>query len=160
MRLIRRSGAVISALFIGLLVGSTLTAQAADIIGTRDNDTILGTADPDDIMGLGGHDRIEGFGDGDVIVAGTGNDTLIGDAGRDILHGRRGFDTLYADVESTLMTDNPEADHVWGGPNDDTIYAQDGFEDHIDCGEGTNDTAFVDVEDITIGCENVVLPPQ
>jgi hypothetical protein len=40
-----------------------------------------------------------------------------------------------------------------GGPNNDTISAADGFEDNVDCGTGTNDTAYVDNQDTVENCE-------
>lgn len=132
-------------------------ASAADITGTNGADTIIGTADNDSINGLKGNDRIDGLAGDDVLIGSYGHDTLIGGTGEDSLYGKAGSDTIYLDQETTSPGGEARKDHAFGGPNNDTIYAQDGVRDHIDCGGGT-DTAFVDPVDLTSGCENEIFP--
>jgi len=42
-----------------------------------------------------------------------------------------------------------------GGPGNDTIHANDGKHDAIDCGKGKHDKAFVDSHDSVKNCESV-----
>jgi hypothetical protein len=51
------------------------------------------------------------------------------------------------------------SDALLGGSANDTIKAADGYEDTVDCGPGTSDTAYIDVTlDTSENCENVNPP--
>ena len=91
----------------------------------------------DRIYGLGAADTITGLGGNDDCYGGSGADEIDCGFGMDRIDGVFGFDELL------------------GGPNNDTISAADGFEDNVDCGTGTNDTAYVDNQDTVENCENV-----
>jgi hypothetical protein len=51
----------------------------------------------------------------------------------------------------------PDADHVYGGPGNDRLFAfaDDGTVDVIDCGRGAGDYARVRLGDNTLNCETV-----
>ncbi len=151
-----RRSTLIALVAIALVTVLTGVSSAANITGTPGHDVLVGTTANDNINGLAGDDHISGLRGGDVIIGDHGNDTLVGDDGKDSLYGRAGSDVLYLNEESTSPSALGDVDHAFGGPNDDTIYAVDGVRDHIDCGTGF-DTAFVDVADLTGGCENEVV---
>ena len=112
-------------------------ALAQDIRGTFGQDDLEGTNQLDRIYGLGAADTITGLGGNDDCYGGSGADEIDCGFGMDRIDGGFGFDELL------------------GGPNNDTISAADGFEDNVDCGTGTNDTAYVDNQDTVENCENV-----
>lgn len=87
-------------------------------------------SDVEDIFGSDGNDKLRGSGGPNTIDGGPGDDTIDGGSGRDALYGDAG---------------------------DDLVTARDGRFDLIDCGDG-NDRAVVDLEDRTVGCENVQRP--
>ena len=129
-----------------LLLGGTLlvgvivlggVALAQDIRGTFGQDDLEGTNQLDRIYGLGAADTITAFEGNDDCYGGSGADDIDCGGGNDRIDGGFGFDELF------------------GGPNNDTISAADGFEDNVDCGTGTNDTAYVDNQDTVVNCENV-----
>jgi RTX calcium-binding nonapeptide repeat (4 copies) len=82
-----------------------------------------------------------------------GDDTLYGNQGNDKVLGRGGKDRIAGGLHRDVL---------WGGSANDTIRAADGYEDSVDCGTGTNDTAYIDVTlDTRENCENVNPPkPQ
>jgi hypothetical protein len=84
-----------------------------------------------------------GAGNDDLTGSGTQPDTLNGDAGNDTLRGSGGNDTL---------TGGAGRDTIQGGDLNDTINARDREIDTIDCGAGV-DTAVLDWNDVTTGCE-------
>jgi len=116
-----------------------LTADTAEGVvadGEAGNDTLVGgdPLDPnnftDSLDGGFGDDTINGRGGRDTLEGGPNRDTLIGGRGRDIIN---------------------------GGLNADTIFAEDGEQDTIDCGSGLFDGADVahidEGLDVTRGCE-------
>lgn len=90
-------------------------------------------ADPDPIYN---GDRLEGGTGWDQLEGGSGLDEMVGGDGRDEIRG------------------GDERD-----PRDgDTIHADDGHKDTVDCGGG-NDTAYVDAGlDVVSGCESINPP--
>jgi hypothetical protein len=98
---------------VAVLLGvAAVSALAANIVGTKGNDTLRGTAKADHISGGAGNDKIWGLsgndvlngGPGnDVLVGGPGNDTLIGGPGSDVLNCGPGKDTAYADASDKLI---------------------------------------------------------
>ena len=94
----------------------------------------------DRIYGLGAADTIEGLAGNDDCYGGSGDDEIRCGGGKDRMDGGFGSDDLL------------------GGPQNDLISAADGFEDNVNCGTGTNDTAYVDNQDtVNQNCENVWL---
>jgi Ca2+-binding RTX toxin-like protein len=106
-----------------------LTAGAALAVtknAGRGNDTVVGTDGPDKLYGGSGEDKVYGYGGGDHVSGGSGNDpALVGGPGRD---------------------------SISGGPGNDTVYATDGYQDYIDCGDGY-DRVQRDYFDSVRGCE-------
>jgi len=125
------------ALLVGVIVLSGV-ALAENIRGTFKQDELTGTPQLDRIYGLGAADTIVGRAGNDDCYGGSGNDEVSCRAGNDRIDGGFGEDVLF------------------GGPGNDTILAADGFEDNVNCGTGTNDTAYVDNQDIVKqNCENI-----
>ena len=126
-----------------LLVGGGV-ALAKTITGTNGPDTLIGTTSADQISGLRGGDYIDGV---------QGDDTLYGGPGNDKVRGRDGKDRIAGGLHRDVLL---------GGAANDTIRAADGYQDTIDCGPGTSDTAYIDVTlDTSKNCENVNPPnPQ
>ena len=124
--------------------GALLAAQVAlakTITGTNERDTLIGTIRPDQISGLRRGDYIDGM---------RGDDTLHGNQGNDKVVGRGGKDRVAGGLHR---------DALLGGSANDTIRAADGYHDTVDCGPGTNDTAYIDVTlDTRKNCENVNPP--
>jgi RTX calcium-binding nonapeptide repeat (4 copies) len=127
-----------------LLLGGGV-ALAKTITGTNGPDTLIGTTSPDQISALrGGDDYVDGMQGDDALYGNQGNDRVLGRGGKDRMAGG-----LHRDV-------------LLGGSANDTIRAVDGYEDSVDCGTGTNDTAYIDLAlDTWANCENVNPPkPQ
>jgi Ca2+-binding RTX toxin-like protein len=134
--MLRRVVLLYGALLVGVIVLGGV-ALAEDIRGTFGQDNLIGTNQNDRIYGLGAADTISGLAGNDDCYGGSGADTIRCGDGNDRIDGGFGFDDLF------------------GGPLNDTISAADGFEDFVDCGTGTNDTAYVDNQDTVENCENV-----
>jgi Ca2+-binding RTX toxin-like protein len=106
------------------------------------------------ITALGGNDTIQGGDSPDVIDGGAGDDSLNGGNGNDTITGGPGKDAIVGDATAgycTLIGSFGSCKTPWGN---DTINAQDGEPDNIDCGPGT-DTANVDAVDVVANCETV-----
>lgn len=126
----------------------------ATLTGGEDADefTVFNTSNgPSKLVGNGGDDKLTAFDYNDVVDGGAGNDTLAGGYGDDTITGGPGRDQIHGDAPSSACN-YIQCRLPYGN---DTIYAQDGEVDSIDCGIGT-DTAYVDAGDIVSGCENVV----
>ena len=96
--------------------------EGADAIyGGADGDTVYGGAGNDSIgwwsSDEAGADTMYGEGGNDQIIGGADNDTVYGGAGDDNLSGQTGTDTLFggAGRDAFLITDDHEADHIYGG---------------------------------------------
>ncbi|WP_377278828.1 DUF5801 repeats-in-toxin domain-containing protein [Rhizobium sp. R86522] len=96
-----------------ILQGSN--AQADDIRGGFDNDTISGLGGDDTLYGNEGDDKIWGGDGNDVIDGGAGNDTLYGNAGNDRIVGGDGDDTI-------IYTVGDGSDYIQGGLQSGSSY--------------------------------------
>ncbi len=122
-----------------LLLGGVALAKTID--GTSGQDDLVGTENPDVIHASGGTDYVSGLEEADVLYAGAGDDTVVGRDGDDSIHGNGGSDVLF------------------GNEGNDTIdSAGDRVRDVVKCGQGEDDTAYVDEIDwVKKNCENVFL---
>lgn len=126
----------------------------ATLIGGNDADefTVFNTSDGSTKMvGNGGNDKLTSFDHADEVDGGAGDDQLAGGYGDDKVTGGPGRDQIHGDAPSSACN-YIQCRLPFGN---DTIYAQDGEVDSIDCGIG-NDTAYVDANDVVSGCENVI----
>ena len=98
-----------------------------------------------------GNDFVDGWGGNDLIYGNEDADTLRGAEQSDVVHGNSGDDSIEADINDTAGS----TDRSFGGAGNDTIHAQDGNVDSIDCGAGLLDQAFTDPIDTVTGCELV-----
>ncbi len=126
----------------------------ATLIGGNDADefTVFNTGDGSTkLVGNGGNDKLNAFDHSDEVDGGAGDDQLAGGYGDDTVTGGPGRDQIHGDAPSSACN-YIQCRLPFGN---DTIYAQDGEVDSIDCGIG-NDTAYVDANDVVSGCENVI----
>jgi RTX calcium-binding nonapeptide repeat (4 copies) len=102
------------------------------------------------IQGLGGADELTGLDEVENIDGGAGDDRLTGGFNNDTITGGPGLDQIFADDTSSFC--GIYSCQIPFG--NDTVHAQDGEVDNIDCGVGT-DTANVDAIDVVANCETV-----
>jgi hypothetical protein len=121
----------------GVALAVTQNCTNNPCTGTNQADTLTGNNQANEIYGLGAADNILGKGGTDEAYGGPGNDEVRGGPNDDELSGDTG------------------RDDVWGNRDNDTIFDADGFVDNVNCGVGTDDTAYVDADDDVAGCENV-----
>ena len=106
-------------------------AHGAVINGTAADDYLVGTNGADTMYGKGGKDELHAKAGNDLLNGGGGNDLLDAGAGTDYLIGAKGNDVLYA----------------WGSTSG---------KDHVSCGPGSNDWAYVGpLDTVTASCEHV-----
>jgi Ca2+-binding RTX toxin-like protein len=150
---------------------AAINCAGGTCFGTNDPDTLYGTANVDNIQGLGGDDTIYGKGSNDFLAGdqafeqtlrgndkvygGSGNDELEGNQDNDLLVGGPGNDKLNPLDGQQLGT----KDTVEGGRGADNVYANDGNEDVINCGRGTQDIVRYDVGLDTIRNCEIKNPP-
>jgi Ca2+-binding RTX toxin-like protein len=146
-------GALMLALAAGAaLAGPPLICPSGGLcVGTPQPDTITGSGNVDQIFALEGNDFVDGWGGNDLIYGNEDADTLRGAEQSDVVHGNTGDDSIEADINDTAGS----TDQSFGGAGNDTIHAQDGNVDSIDCGAGLLDQAFKDPIDTVTGCELV-----
>ena len=116
------------------------------LFGGLGNDSLYGSDDDDLVIGQAGDDFLRGGNDDDIVIAGSGNDYIHGDAGHDLLMGADLLDEeqwiearTAGDIPTlTVITDSEQgdADTIFGGYGEDTIYA--GANDIVDTGEGAD----------------------
>ena len=131
---------------------------AGDVIDARAGDDVVKAADGSDtVLGRAGDDELHGDGvgdaandQGDSLQGGGGADELWGDNGDDALVGGGGPDIIHADFGDTLQERGFET--AFGGRGNDTIRAADGLEDHIGCGDGT-DEVYYDAQKDVVGAD-------
>jgi Ca2+-binding RTX toxin-like protein len=122
----------------GVALAVTKNCAANPCVGTDANDRLQGDERANQIYGLGG------------------TDNMHGKAGKDELNGGRGKDTLDGGVANDRLDGDYGPDREFGGPGNDLILAADGYKDIVYCGLGTEDTAYVDNQDVVNKeCENV-----
>jgi Ca2+-binding RTX toxin-like protein len=117
-------------------------------LGSRGADRLRGTEADDRLRGLAGRDRLAGRGGADCLEGGRGRDRLEGGPGDDTLDGNGGRD---------LLAGGPGRDVLLGGADQDSIRADDGERDVVDCRGGRHDIAIADGSDAVQGCETVRL---
>ena len=147
-------GALMLALAAGAaLAGPPLLCPSGGglCVGTPQPDTITGSGNVDQIFALEGNDFVDGWGGNDLIYGNEDADTLRGAEQSDVVHGNTGDDSIEADYLDTAGS----TDRSFGGDGNDTIHAQDGNVDSIDCGAGLLDQAFTDPIDTVTSCELV-----
>jgi hypothetical protein len=120
------------------------------IVMTQARDKVEFFGDNAEIHGLGGDDEILAGNGIENIDGGPGNDTLTGGFNHDTVTGGPGRDNIYADITGSYC--GIFSCQIPFG--NDTVNANDGEVDNIDCGVGT-DTANVDAADIVANCETV-----
>jgi Ca2+-binding RTX toxin-like protein len=174
--LVLASGVAFAATFITCSEDPCVGTNRDDLIdGTESSETINARAGDDLIAGNGGNDVIYGdngkdqgvgYGGNDTIYGGDGDDGIIGRAMRgdedsDTVHGGKGNDVIdAATFDDPLESQDPPVDYSYGESGNDTIYAQDGNVDFIDCGETKGgrterDTVYYDegIDTVTENCE-------
>lgn len=112
-------------------------AYAATKVGTNGSNLLFGTDRGDILYGLNGGDHLRGKQGSDELYAGAGKDEARGSRGDDYIVGGSGYDELF------------------GIRGNDLVDAADGRRDYADCGNGPEDRASVDKEDIVKNCEFV-----
>jgi hypothetical protein len=101
--------------------------------------------------GAGGNDVLKAYDLNDTVNGGPGDDVVEGGLGNDSVTGGPGKDMIMGDSSSSHCSFLGSCKVPFGN---DTIYAQDGEADQIDCGIGT-DVAYVDAIDTINNCETV-----
>lgn len=133
--------------------GSPAGAVPATFVGDEGPNAFLLLFTNGVVDGRGGNDAIAGSDYADTLEGGAGDDQLSGGFGDDVITGGPGRDDIAGDRTAAC-----EYGPVFGictiGSGNDTIYAQDGEADKVDCGPGA-DTAHVDAIDSVANCENV-----
>lgn len=133
--------------------GSPAGAVPATFVGDEGPNTFMLLFTNGVVDGRGGNDTIAGSDYADTLEGGPGDDQLSGGFGDDVITGGPGRDDISGDRTAAC-----EYGPIYGtctiGSGNDTIYAQDGEADKVDCGPGT-DTAYVDAIDSVANCENV-----
>jgi Ca2+-binding RTX toxin-like protein len=133
--------------------GSPAGAVPATFVGDDGPNAFLLIFTNGVVDGRGGADTIEGSDYADALQGGAGDDHISGGFGDDTITGGPGRDDLSGDRTAAC-----EYGPIYGictiGSGNDTIYAQDGEADKVDCGPGA-DTAYVDAVDVVANCESV-----
>ena len=94
-------------------------------------------------------------GENDVIAGDIEN--LTGGAGPDQLTGSAGDNRIDGGPGADAITGGPGVDAQFGGAGDDTIQAQDGTAEPVDCGDGV-DGGAADAQDTLVSCEGINPP--
>jgi Ca2+-binding RTX toxin-like protein len=133
----RRALLILASMMLGVLILGGV-ALAKEITGTGGSDDLEGTNRADKIWGLKGPDYIAGEGGSDDLYGGRGRDEVRGADGHDYVVGGHGHD------------------HLYGGRKNDWLKAADGERDHVNCGKGHDDKAYVDeIDRVNKNCEDV-----
>ncbi|HET8952926.1 MAG TPA: calcium-binding protein [Solirubrobacteraceae bacterium] len=133
--------------------------HGADTMTGNGARNVFGGGEGDDVLdGAGGDDHLVGASGADKLTGGPGQDLLGGESGDDLLIGGPGVDRFYGDSVSACI--------AYSCPSGrDDIRAQDGEQEEINCGPGT-DTTELDPFDIAYNsvtlvdqCEGVLGQP-
>ena len=119
------------------------------------NDKAFDRDGNDGLFGGLGNDLLYGSGDDDLVISQAGIDFLRGGSGNDYIHGDAGHDILMGadlldedqwievrtsgdipQLSVTTVSEQGDADRIFRGYGEDTIYA--GANDIVDTGEGTH----------------------
>jgi hypothetical protein len=156
---------------MGLMVMCTGIAIAANRItcdggpcdGTNGDDLIQGSAKRDFIHAKRGTDGVNAARGSDYVFGGRGNDDpgsspnghnpayhLEGGPGRDVVEGGFGEDSV-TDEFGPINGHHADTDHLFGGPRNDFLNAQDGDGlDRLDCGAGRRNAYSIDRGDTVL----------
>ena len=134
--------------------GDNVGSDIELIEGTTANDVFTGSAGRDNFSGDSGDDEIHGAGGPDELYGGGGDDRMFGDAGNDKLQGASGADTVDGGRGLDQIYGDNASCSVFCSFDADTLLAQDGEKDAVDCGGGA-DTAHVDQLDVVSDCASV-----
>jgi hypothetical protein len=131
----------------------TLSTSPTKYVGTDGNDylKVSQATNAGDISGGNGDDDLSGADGMEKVDGGPGNDRVVGGFNDDVLTGGPGRDQIIGDLPTG------DCGPLWCKYpfGNDTIYAQDGEQDTISCGWGT-DTVYADAIDTVDGdCETV-----
>jgi len=129
------------------------TATPGTYVGDEGPDTFNLIFTNGNVRAGGGDDVVTGGDAADAIDGGPGNDSLSGGFGNDTITGGPGQDDIGGDRTAACFY-GPVFGVCTIGTGNDTIYAQDGEHDTIDCGPGA-DVAYVDSIDTVTACETV-----
>jgi hypothetical protein len=131
-------------------INATFTGgDAAEYVEVRNVDQ--GSSNLD---GGGGNDVLKAADTNDTVNGGAGDDQVEGGLGNDVITGGPGKDMIMGDASSSYC--GLYSCKVPFG--NDTIYAQDGEADQIDCGIG-DDVVYADPIDTTTNCETAKQGP-
>ena len=85
-----------------------------------------------------------------------GPDYIAGEQGSDDLYGGRGKDEVRGAYGHDYVVGGHGSDHLYGGRKNDWLKAVDGERDHVNCGYGHDDKAYVDeIDRVNKNCEKV-----
>lgn len=115
--------------------GTTGTANADIMAGTRLSDDLSGLGGADFMTGNNGHDRLDGGDGNDTLFGGRGRDTLLGGADNDRIYAGEVRDSVAAGDGNDWVYGEDGNDRIDGGAGSDYLYGQDG-KDRIDGGDG------------------------
>ena len=105
---------------------------------------------PHNCRGAGESDRLVGSARGNTIHALDGSDRVLG----------RGGDEVFGQEDNDRVKGSFGRDRVYGGPGDDLVrggtahQTDDGAQDVLDCGDGTDTVYFTPGVDEVRNCEN------
>jgi Ca2+-binding RTX toxin-like protein len=165
----------------------TCQGLPATIIGTAGRDHLTGTPNrdvaamgrsADHFSGFHGDDLMCGDRGNDYMNPGRGDDHVYADSGRDLVPfvPRSGRDTLFGGTDGDalragggddviragagpdLLVAGSGEDDLRGWTGDDVLKAagDDGSRDYLEGGPG-HDTCHVQADDVTVGCEDVIV---
>ena len=145
----------------GIAIAATkITCDGGPCYGTNGDDLIQGSAKGDSIHAKGGTDSVNAARGSDFVFGGRGNDSpgsspnghnpayhLEGGPGRDVVEGGAGVDSV-TDVYGPINGHHSDTDHLYGGPRNDFLNAQDGDGlDRLGCGKGSRNLYSADPGD-------------
>lgn len=116
-----------------------VASDVEQVTGTTGNDTMTGDDGPNTFNGIAGNDTLIGGGGADTLDGGDGNDNLQGGAGADQLIGNRDDDTIDGGAgQDSIFGDGTNCSGFSCPIGNDTIAANDGEQDQINCGPGAD----------------------
>jgi hypothetical protein len=127
----------------------------ADIVGTREGDSLRAPPRATRLWGLGGDDRLAGSQTrASCLIGGRGDDRLLLDHGGGVAFGNAGRDLVVGSPLGDVVKPGGGLDGVSASGGDDKITVRDRAPEVVDCGEG-DDIVKADRIDVLIGCESV-----
>jgi Ca2+-binding RTX toxin-like protein len=134
-----------------------------------DVEVVQGSEADDAISGNDGPNVLIGGGGDDVIRGGGGDDDIGGAEGSDLVLGNEGADRVAGGGEDDVVHGGPGHDELYGEWGEgcgfrlcvggaDQIMADDGEQDYVECGEGTDEASLDRIDTTLFGtpdCENV-----